>query len=86
MITKKITASKILAYLQHDISLNELVNWAEAAINEDELEIGEESLLMDILGSLGLADVKTFGLTWVDCETMMNKLGYQIKIEASLAS
>jgi hypothetical protein len=86
MITRESTANKILAFLQHKISQKELVNWAENAVSEDELEPKNEKLLMQILGSLGLTDVKTFGLTWKDCELFMKKLGYEIKVEASLAS
>lgn len=86
MINKQVAALKILSYLKHQISLNELVNWAENVIAEEEFEAGNEKLLLEVLGHLGLADVKTFGLTWEDCESMMNKLGYQINIEASLAS
>ena len=86
MITKQVTALKILSYLKHQISLNELVNWAEHVISEEEFDAEDENLLMEVLGLLGLADVKAFGLTWEDCESMMNKLGYQINVEASLAS
>ena len=86
MITKHITASKILSYLKHQISLNDLVDWAEHVISEEDFEVEEEKLLMEVLGLLGLADVKAFGLTWENCESMMNKLGYQINVKASLAS
>ena len=86
MITKQILANNILAYLQHKISLNQLVCWAEDVILDQEIKSGSESILMEILSSLGLADVKNFGLAWEDCEAMMNKLGYQIKVEATLAS
>ena len=86
MITKQITALKILSYLKHQICLDELVMWAENVISEEEFETGDEKLLVEVLALLGLADVKAFGFTWEDCETMMNKLGYQINIEASLAS
>lgn len=86
MITRETTANKILAFLQHKISQKELVNWAENAINEEKLEQNNEKLLMQILGSLGLNDVKAFGLTWEDYEIFMQKLGYEIKVEASLAS
>jgi hypothetical protein len=86
MITRETTANKILAFLQHKISQKELVNWAENAINEEKLEQNNEKLLMQILGSLGLNDVKAFGLTWEDCELFMKELGYEIKVEASLAS
>jgi hypothetical protein len=86
MITKQETASKIMAYLQHQIGLTQLVNWAENVIAEDELEKGEEPVLMEVLSLLGLADVKSFGLNWEDCESIMNKLGYKIRVEAALAS
>ena len=86
MITKQVTALTILSYLKHQISLNELVNWAEHVLSEEELNAEDENLLMEVLGLLGLADVKAFGLTWEDCESMMNKLGYQINVEASLDS
>lgn len=86
MITKENIAHHILAYLQHKITLTELVDWAENAVQEDEFEPNNETLLMQILGSLGLSDVKTFGLTWEDCENIMKRLGYEIKVEASLAS
>ena len=35
-ITNQAAADKIAAYLRHDISLAELVNWAEEAIMEGE--------------------------------------------------
>lgn len=86
MITRQETAIKIMAYLQHQIGLSQLVNWAENVIAEEELEKGQELVLMEVLSLLGLADVKSFGLNWEDCESIMIKLGYKIKIEAALAS
>ena len=38
LITKKIVADKIAAYLHHDITLAQLVDWAEHAMMEDEFE------------------------------------------------
>ncbi|MBD3749963.1 MAG: hypothetical protein IE931_10740 [Sphingobacteriales bacterium] len=86
MITKENTAQHIVAYLQHKITLRELVDWAENAVQEEDFEPNHETILMQILGSLGVSDVRTFGLTWEDCENIMKKLGYEIKVEASLAS
>jgi ABC-type transport system involved in cytochrome c biogenesis ATPase subunit len=86
MITKQETASKIMAYLKHQIGLSQLVSWAENVIAEEELKKGEELVLMEVLSLLGLADVKSFGLNWEDCESIMNKLGYKIRVEAALAS
>lgn len=86
MVTKENTAQHIIAYLQHKITLEKLVEWAENAIQEEEFESKNEVLLMQIVSSLGLSDVKAFGLTWEDCEQIMKRLGYEIKVEASLAS
>lgn len=85
-ITKQKVASKLLNYLQHKSSLKELVGWAETAIMEGNFENDDVKTLRETLGKIGLADVKTFGLSWNDCEKLMNKLGYKIKIEVSLAA
>lgn len=86
IINKKIVGAKLLSYLQHKINLNELVNWAESTIMKADFENKEAKILREVLGKLGVADVKMFGLTWDDCEKLMRKLGYKIKIEASLAA
>ncbi len=39
LITKKIVADKIAAYLHHDITLAQLVDWAEHAIQGGNLKI-----------------------------------------------
>lgn len=33
--------------------------------------------LRDIVARIGFADVRAFGLTWEDCETFLNRLGYR---------
>lgn len=86
IINKKIVGTKLLNYLQHKISLSELVNWAENAIMKSDFQNNEAKTLRDVLGKIGMADVKMFGLTWDDCEKLMRKMGYKIKIEASLAA
>lgn len=86
IINKKIVGAKMLSYLQHKITLNELVAWSENAIMKSDFQSGEAKVLREVLGKLGLADVKMFGLTWDECEKLMRKLGYKIKIEASLAA
>ena len=42
---------------------------------------GEEEILADIVGRLGLADVKSFGLTWEDCREMFRSLGVSAKVD-----
>ncbi len=79
-ITRQIAAKKLIDYLQHLISLKELVDWAEWAMMEPEFEEKDSELLREVIGYLGLADVKAFGLTWDDFEKFLFRLGYQIKI------
>lgn len=82
IITKKILADKILHYLQHKITLSELVDWAENATMKNAFEEKDFGIIDVIVSAIGLADVKAFGLTWEDCEKYLNKLGYRVKVEA----
>lgn len=54
--------------------------------NWHELDTGGRRYWFEIEGKLGLSDVKTFGLSWEDCEKLMHKLGYKLKINVSLAA
>ena len=42
---------------------------------------GEEEILANVIGRLGLADVKSFGLTWEDCREMFRSLGVSAKVD-----
>lgn len=86
MITKQIIAAQLLQYLNHKISLAELVDWAELAILNGGLEPNDTKKLMHILGRIAAADVKEFGLTWEDCDSIMNDLGFVLKVDANLAA
>ena len=81
MITKKVVADRIGAWLHHEISLDCLVNWAEDAIQEGEFAEADRAELADVVGRLGLADVKAFGLSWQECEELLRRLGYTAKVE-----
>lgn len=80
-LTKKAVAQQLYAYLQHDISLGELVDWAENALLEGDFSAKDFEALNDVLGRIGLADSRAFGLAWGDCENLMQKLGYSLRIE-----
>lgn len=85
-INKKTIGAKLLSYLQHKISLSELVDWAENAIMKSDFHNNETKTLREVLGKIGVADVRMFGLTWNECEKLMRKLGYKIEIKVSLAA
>lgn len=48
---------------------------------EQELEPADAALLADVIARLGVADVRAFGLTWDDCESLLHKLGYASRVE-----
>ncbi len=82
MITKKIIADNLLAYLQHHLSLEDLVNWAEESLVASSYEDDSAHTIRNTLAQLGLADVKAFGLEWKDCEAIMETLGFKLEVNA----
>lgn len=86
MITKQIIAQQLLKYLNHQITLATWVDWAENAIMQGHIEPTDPRTLMQILGRIGAADAKEFGLLWEDCNSMMQQLAYAIKVDAHLAA
>jgi hypothetical protein len=81
VITRETVARKLAAYLHHEISLGDLVDWAHLAMMEGEFEDAYHDVIRDAVARLGLADVRAFGLTWEDCETILKQLGYDARIE-----
>jgi hypothetical protein len=86
MITKQIVAEQLLKYLNHKISLAQLVDWAEQSIMNGGLETNDTKKLMHVLGKIAAADVKEFGLSWEDCESVMTDLGFVLRVDANLAA
>ncbi|MGO8928185.1 MAG: hypothetical protein ACLQU3_15050 [Limisphaerales bacterium] len=80
-ITKQTAANKIAAYLHHEITEAQLVDWAEKAVMEGEFSEREMEALRFVISRLGLADVRAFGLTWEDCEQLLARLGYRARVE-----
>lgn len=80
-ITKQTVAHKIAAYLHPDISLAQLVDWAELALMEGELAEADVSTLSAVIASLGVVAVRTFSLVWEDCESLLSQLGFSSRID-----
>ena len=72
-----------LKYVNRELSLSNLIDWAEDTINEANLESGNFELLRNILARIGLADVREFGLSWDGCYEYLNRLGYDVRVEVS---
>jgi cobyrinic acid a,c-diamide synthase len=86
VITKQTVADKIAAYLRHDISLADLVSWAEEAMMAGEFAEQDATLIADVVSRLGVADVRAFGLAWEDCEQLLRQLGYAARVDIVAAS
>ncbi len=80
-ITRHLTAQKLTAYLHHEISVGQLVDWAENALLDGEFAEQETDALRFVISRLGVADVRAFGLTWEDCENLLDRLGYRTRVE-----
>jgi len=80
-ITKQTVADKIAAYLRHEITLAQLVDWAESAMLDGELAEGDAKMLSTVIARLGVADVRAFGLAWEDCEELLRTLGFSPRVE-----
>ena len=85
LITRHMVAEKLSAYLQHELSLPNLVSWMESALMDGVFEPEHFTAIRDVIARLGLADVRAFGLTWDDCEYLLKQLGYNahVHIEAT---
>ena len=81
LVTRETVAEKLAAYFRHEISLAELVDWAESAMMEGEFDERQVDALRDVVSRLGLADVRAFGLTWEDCERFLKQLGYSARVK-----
>jgi hypothetical protein len=79
--TRQTVADKIAAYLHHDITVAQLVDWAEKTLMDGELDERDVKLLSSVLARLGVADVRAFGLAWEDCEELLQKLGFVPRVE-----
>jgi hypothetical protein len=86
IISKQILANNLLNYLQHKSSLSNLIEWAEDAMMDGEIQGDDPDVVREILARIGLADVKAFGLFWEDCNEIMFKLGYVLHIDAGLVA
>jgi cobyrinic acid a,c-diamide synthase len=80
-ITKQVVAGQIAAYLHHEMTLAQLVDWAERALMDGEFAEPDAVALSQVVARLGVADVRAFGLAWDDCEELLRKLGFAPRVE-----
>ena len=80
-LTRESVAHQLAAHLHHEISLNDLVAWANSAMMEDDFEEAHYDAIRNAVARLGLADIRAFGFTWEDCESILKQLGYDARVE-----
>ena len=83
--TKQHAAEKLAAWLRHEITQEQLVTWAEDVIRDGDFPDADAPELAQVVGRLGLADVKEFGLAWDDCEALLKTIGFTAKVEITAA-
>ena len=84
-ITKQTVAAKVAAYLHHELTLAQLVDWAERALMDDEFAERDAAAISAAVARLGVADVRAFGLTWEDCEELLGQLGFSTRVHVVAA-
>lgn len=84
-VSRQMVALKLADYLHHRITLSQLVDWAEWVMMDADFDARDVNLLREIIGRLGLADVRAFGMTWDDCEDYLSRLGYRVSVTVSEA-
>lgn len=85
IITKQTVAAKIAAYLRHEISLAELVDWSETILMDGDFEEADCGTISQVVFRLGVSDARAFGLTWEDCEDLLRCIGFVPKVEVVIA-
>ena len=81
-ITRQTVADQLGAYLRGQVSLEELVDWAERQVMDGEFE---STTVRDAVARLGVADVRAFGLTWEDCQRLLGELGFAAHVQIGTA-
>jgi hypothetical protein len=85
-ITRQVVSDQLLAYLNQELTLAQLVDWAENIFIDDSLIPDEDiALLNDILMYLAGADTSQFLLIWDICADFMARLGIPVKVIRQMA-
>lgn len=67
-------------YLTRAISLESLVQWAEATLASGDLSPDDASLLRDLMVRAGTPGEEGFGLTMEDCALLLGRLGQELRV------
>jgi hypothetical protein len=81
MITRQQVSEQLMAYLNSDITLAQLVDWAENCFVTGGFSPDEDiDLLVDMVAYLAGADTELFPLTWDVLSEFMQQLGTPVRV------
>jgi hypoxanthine phosphoribosyltransferase len=67
-------------YLDRQIDLSQLIGWAQATLQQEDLSPDDEVLLRDLVNRAGAPDSGSFGLTLEDCVEFLGRLDHELRI------
>lgn len=80
-VTRQIVSDKLLAYLNRDITLDQLVEWAKNSAVDDALEpVEDKEILTGIVAFLVVTTSGQERVTWDICIVFLEKLGFKVEI------
>ncbi len=79
MTTKSECAQKIAAYLANQVSHDELVKWAEAALVGEDFPEAESSVLLRVLSDLSASRTPSFLSRVEDYQALLRELGFRLE-------
>jgi hypothetical protein len=81
MTTRLLLLHQLDLYLNQQLTLSELVTWAENALIEPSIPEDEDAeIIMDTLTYLGAADTRGFPLTWDILSQFIQRLGGSVRV------
>jgi cobyrinic acid a,c-diamide synthase len=83
IVTREILASKLLAYINRQATLAELVDWAERVMQEGDFAEEDYETVRNIVARLGVADIEGFRLSWDEIVEILEQLGYKVRVEVT---
>ncbi len=79
MTTKADCAQKIAAYLANQVSRDELVKWADAALIEEDFPEGESPVVLRVLSDLSASRTPSFLSRVEDYQALLRELGFRLE-------
>jgi hypothetical protein len=77
-------ADKIAAYLRHDLTVAQLVEWADQACTQGQFAESDAAVVASVLNRINTPEVRAFGLGCTDCEQLLRELGYSAQLDANV--